>query len=138
MFETLKRLFSNPNDPLVDRASNFLGHFIDGGNDEKDDVASALLHAADKAAKECGYGKFLDIFDSPSAIKSVADKARQMSSQLKPGFEPVTTFYSDAYAVVAVMCKHRLRQYSHDNSAQAVAEMAAELYGAAFTRQSTS
>jgi hypothetical protein len=111
---------------LVDRTSNFIGHWMNGNDKTKEELSTILVVAADRSAKKSGHEKFLDIFEDTKAIEATASAARSMSALA------TMAIYSDAYATVAVMCNHRQKMYANNPTAVKIAEMAAQTYAAAY------
>jgi hypothetical protein len=116
---------------LLDQASDFVGYWIEGDEHRRRDCGKAMLHASNRAARECGYRTFMHALEHPQSLARIGSAAEKMCDLVRSD-DATLALYSDAYAAVAVICNNHVGRYAADAEALKICEMAARLYSAVY------
>jgi len=123
---------------LVNHAENYLLVFQAGSTEEKNRHSTELFEAANRTGRHVGALDFLSLIEL-SDIEALG-KAAIYSRQR---FDRITTaaeggYWLSAYALTHLMILNKLKSFEDTPDAKKVAQNAAHLYSAEFTRRAMS
>jgi hypothetical protein len=122
----------------IQGAANLIGHFLDANDSEsRNRIINVLWHCSEKIATDIGLtSSLLSILDI-NALASIGHVAETSERYAKYSYalyhfgqdkEEKFILASDAYSVIAVIFKNRLKPF--DGNDATVVEMATQLYAA--------